>query len=133
MQLVLPRGFSSNFVLLIWGLCGGLFIYAFLANFRTILLMPQYEAPVDSAQDILDRGMIPFVINGGEVFRDHLLQSSNPVYQQLGKIIIIPKDYDTFTQMVREDIQGANTHVYLGTLYEEEREDGKFHASKDVL
>ena len=49
-------------------LCGGLFIYAFLANLRTMLLMPQYEAPIDSAQDILDRGMIPFVGDGGEFY-----------------------------------------------------------------
>ena len=82
MQIVFPKGFSMNFVLITWALFGGLFIYAFLANFRTILLMPQYEKPIDSAQDVLDRGMIPFVDNGGEWLRDHLLQSSVPTYQK---------------------------------------------------
>jgi hypothetical protein len=89
MQLVFPRGFSMNFVLLTWALCGGLFIYAFLTNFRTMLLMPQYEKPVDSAQDILDRGMIPFVIDGGDYLRDHLLQSSTSAYQKLGEIVVV--------------------------------------------
>ena len=129
MQLVFPRGFSSNFVLLIWGLCGGLFIYAFLANFRTMLLMPQYEAPIDSAQDVLDRRMLPFVDDGGEYYRDHLLQSSNTVYQQLGKITIIPKDWDTLIQMTKQNILVENTHVYLGGALTYEG----FHVSNEVL
>ena len=69
----------------------------------------------------------------------NLLQSSNPVYQQLGKITIVPKDYDTLAKMVREDIKGANTHVFLGTLdyvVELDKDEiipGKYHASTDVL
>ena len=122
-----------NFVLLTWALFGGLFIYAFLAKFRTMLLMPQYGKPVDSAQDILDRGMIPMVIDGGDLYRDHLLQSSNPAYQKLGKIVVVPKDWDQYLKMMKEDILVANTHVYLGVLDNDDRALGKFHSSKDVL
>ena len=43
------------------------------------------------------------------------------------------KDYDTFLKMVREDIQGANIHVNLGILYDDEKGDGEFHEIKDVL
>ena len=132
MQRAFPKGFSMNLVLIIWGLCGGLFIYAFLANFRTMLLMPQYEKPVDSAQEILDRGMIPFVIPGGDFYKQFLKESSNPTYQKLGEIVLVPKDDDQWYKMVREGILGSNTHVHLGDLclscY-----DGKFHESKDVL
>jgi apolipoprotein N-acyltransferase len=105
-----------NFVLITWALCGGLFVYAFLANFRTMLLMPQYEKTIDSAQDILDRGMIPFVLYGGYYYRGFLLQSSNPTYKKLGEIAVVPKDRDQWLKMISEGIHGANTHVFLGFL-----------------
>ena len=123
-----------NFVLITWAMFGGLFIYAFLANFRTMLLKPQYEAPVDSAQDILDRGLIPFVQYGGYLDRDHLLQSPNPAYQKLGAILYVPETFTDFRRL-REEIQGKNSHVFLGGdidwaawLF------GKsFHESKEVI
>ena len=103
-------------VLITWALVGGQFIYAFSANFRTMLLMPQYEAPVDSAQDVLDRGMTLFVTYSGEYYKQFLLQSSNPAYQKLGENVVIPKDYDQYLKMHKEDVQGANTHIFLGCL-----------------
>jgi hypothetical protein len=60
------------------------------------------------------------------------LKSSNPVYQKLGEIIVIPKDYDTVNKLVKEGIQGENTHVYLGWL-SSSFFDGKFHKSNQVL
>ena len=122
-----------NFTLITWALFGGLFIYAFLANFRTMLLMPQYEKPVDSAQDVLDRGMVPFVWHGGEYYRDLLLQSSNPTYKKLGEILVVPIDWQTFERMIQEDVLGANTHVALQGGICQSCYDGKFHESKDVL
>ena len=117
-QLTFPKGFSMNLVLIIWALCGGLLIYAFLANFRTVLLMPHYGKPIDSAQDILDRGMIPFVQDGGDYYKQFLKESSNPTYQKLGEILVVPKYAEQWKKMIREDIQGANTHVLLGFLYD---------------
>ena len=128
-----------NFVLLTWAMCGGIFIYFFLANYRTMLLMPQYEKPVDSAQDILDRGMTPFVMDGGDYWKQLLLHSPNPAYQKLGKIVVVPKDYEQLVQMVKEDIQGANSHVYLGSIAFvnwisfDGDVSGTFHESKDAL
>ena len=46
---------------------------------------------------------------------------------------MVPSDYDTFLKVVRKDIQGANTHVYLGVLYDYKKGDGKFHENKEVL
>ena len=89
--------------------------------------------PFDSAQDILDRGMTVFVDDGGEIWRDHLLDSSSPTYQKLGETLVVPKDYDAWTQMVVDGLLGANTHVYLGALWADEYALGDFYDSKDVL
>ena len=34
---------------------------------------------------------------------------------------------------MEEDVQGANTRVFLGQMWSEEKEFGYFHPSKDVL
>ena len=106
-----------NVVKITWGLFGGIFIYVFLANFRTMLLMPQYDKPIDSAQDVLDRGMIPFVDWGGDYYRDHLLQSSNPAYQTLGGVVVVPKDWDTCLIMYNKKKIGLQTLMFILELY----------------
>ena len=103
-----------TFVLLIWGLFGGLILYFFLANFLTVLLKTTLEKPVNSAQDIIDRGMIPFADEGAYFWKGHLLQSPNPLYQQLGKIMEVPLDWKGFCRRCKVDIQSENTHVFLG-------------------
>ena len=50
-------GFAINMVLLLWCVCGGFLLHMFGANYLTILLKPVYEKPVDTAEDILDRGL----------------------------------------------------------------------------
>ena len=122
-----------NFVLLTWALCGGLFIYAFLANFRTMLLMPQYEKPIDSAQEILDRGMIPFVTYSGDYWKQFLLESPNPIYQKLGEITVVPKDNAERLKMINESVLVANTHVYMGRLTSYLKSKGNLHGSKEIL
>ena len=44
-------------VLLIWCVCGGFLLHFFESSFLDILLKQNYEDPVDSAEDILDRGL----------------------------------------------------------------------------
>ena len=50
-----------------------------------MLLMPQYEKPIDSAQEIRDRGLIPFVAPNFGYLKQFLLDSPNTVYQKLGE------------------------------------------------
>ena len=125
-------------IFLIWGLFGGLLVYFFQANFLKVLLRPQYEKPVNSVKDIIERGMIPFVEDRAYFYKDHLLQSPNPLHQQLGDIMVVPKDDEEQSRMFVDDIQGGNTHVYLGVLMDYEYEfggysKGDYYKSKDVL
>ena len=131
-----PRGFSARFVFLIWGLFGGCLVYFFLANFRTMLLSPQYEKPINTAQDVVDRGLIPFVVFEGQHYVHLLTKSSNPLYQQLGEITVVPADIPELDAMCRDDIQGANTHVFVGcyeciVIYN--GRFGKYHKSKEAI
>ena len=51
-------GFSSNMVLLLWCVWGGFLLHILECNYLTVLLKPTYEKPVDTAEDIIERGLI---------------------------------------------------------------------------
>ena len=103
-----------------------------------MLLRPQYEKPVDSVQDIIERGLIPFVNDDNYYIKDFLSQSPNPLFQQLGEMTVVPTDYEEFIRMIKEQIQGANTHVLMTLLHDYDYESSgfiksDFHKSKDYL
>ena len=79
-----------------------------------MLMMSVYEKPVDTAQDVLDRGMIPFTRHTGEIYIEILEQSLNPAHQQLAEIFYLPKSngefYKTMEALVFDD---AGSKVYL--------------------
>ena len=50
-------GFASNLILLLWCVGGGFLLHMFESTYLTMLMKPIYEKPVDTAQDILDRGL----------------------------------------------------------------------------
>ena len=122
-------------VLLIWGLFGGLLLHFFLANFRDILLTPTYLPPIDTAKDILDRGMIPFVQPGAINYIGFLRDSPNPTLQELANQLYVPKNWDEYDNLCKIAIQQDNTHVYLGKIHHNEDvyTYGKYYNSKDVL
>ena len=50
-------GFASNMTLLLWCVCGGFLLHMLESNYLTMLMKPNYEKPVDTAQDILDKNL----------------------------------------------------------------------------
>ena len=122
----------ASFVLLTWAVFGGLFLYFFLANFITVLLRPKYEQPIDSAQEALDRGMIP-IVEGYNYVMEHLKASSNPVYRELGyKTWPVPDPLE-WRRLLLEDVLDKDTHIVVGLMYEPDKKLGKFHTSKENI
>ena len=116
MSLLIPRGFSVNLVLLIWSLFGGILVHGLLANFRSMLLSTILEKPLDTADDILNRGLIPFASPFGGIFVDILKNSPNPVYQQLAEIFLVPKTWEEYGKIWEDGGIDRGTHVYLGRI-----------------
>ena len=69
----------------------------------------------------------------GSFYKEFLIESPNPLYQQLGRQMVDYTDQATYDKMLREDVLVSNTHVMLGALFKYESEYGDFHWSKDVL
>ena len=78
-------------VLLLWCVCGGLLAYMLEANFLTILLKPNYEKPINTAQDILDRGLEVMYTPGAESLKTTLMNSPYYITRTLAERTIVPK------------------------------------------
>ena len=61
------------------------------ANYLTILLKPSYEKPVDTAQDILDRGLTVIYPPGSGSVVKIQKNSSSAVNRELAERTIVPK------------------------------------------
>ena len=74
-------------------------------NYLTILLKPNYEKPVDTAEDIIERGMQIINSVGRESIIEMLKKSPYPLTRKLAESTIVPKVviclfYQSFNLMI---------------------------------
>ena len=84
-------GFASNMVLLLWCVCGGFLLHMFEANFLTILLKPSYEKPIDTAEDVMNRGLSVIQTTGTEAVVEILKNSPSKIIREVAELTEIPK------------------------------------------
>ena len=76
---------------LIWCVFGGFLLHFFGSVFLGILLKPNYEKPVDTAQDVLDRGLKVIYTPGGDSIVEILMNSPFPFTRGLAEMTVVPK------------------------------------------
>ena len=86
-------GFASNMVLLLWCVFGGLLAHMLEANFLTILLIPNYEKPIDTAEDLIDRGLALIYSPGGESKKEEMMNSPYYITRTLAERAIVVLKY----------------------------------------
>ena len=122
-------------VVLMWGICAGFLMHFFHCNFRDVLLAPVYAPQVDTLEQLIDRGIIPFVMPGQGFWINFFKDSPNPLMNTLADKIIVAEDWDEYDKLCKEGIQRDNTHALLGFIYDyyNEYSFGKYYYSKEVL
>ena len=129
-----PRGFSANLILLLWYFCGGVLLWGFEGNILSLMFKQVFEDPVDTAQDIYDRGLIPLVFPDGQHWVETFAQSNNDVYKKLAKTMVVPTDWDELYYYLTYHVQGNGTHVLLGNhVWDKMREFGLYHFSQEII
>ena len=78
-------------VLLLWCVCGGLLVHMLEANYLSILLKPNYEKAIDTAQDVLDRGLSLIAIPERESLVELLRNSPYKITRELAERTIVAK------------------------------------------
>ena len=84
-------GLSSSMVFLLWAVMGTFLCHILKCNFLTMLIKPNYEKPVDTAEDILDRGLSVIKFPGAEATVEALKNSPLPLTRGLAEMSIVPK------------------------------------------
>ena len=119
------RTLSSNLVFTIWAVFGGFILHFLLSNYLTVLMMPSYEEPVETAKDLIKRDITPILLPGGEIYKQLFAASQDPNYQEISRRLVIPKDYDEYDDLVSKVIS-TGMYAQMGTVpwaYEEEYKD----------
>ena len=93
---------------------GGFILHFLLSNYLTVLLTPKYEEPVETAADLIKRDITPFLWPGGEIFKQLFAASSDPVYQEISRRIVIANDWDDYEDMVRK-VTSTGLFAQIGT------------------
>ena len=91
LRIRFPFGFSSRMLFLLWCVCGGFLQHFYDSSFLDILLKKYYEDPVDSAQDVLDRGLTVIYPPGSESVVEIYKNSHSKIIRGLAERTIVPK------------------------------------------
>ena len=91
LRISFPFGSSSRLVFLLWCVCGGLLLHFLECNFLKILIRPTYEEPVDTPEDILDRGLKILFPPHREAIVAMRMNSPSNLTRKLAEATIVPK------------------------------------------
>ena len=125
-------------VFLLWCVCGGFLLHFFGANYLSILVKPNYEKPIDTAEDILDRGLTIIFFPGTESIVESMKNSPSNISRELAERTIVPKEYNEYKTWVKDIALGVGSAVVEKALLWEwyeikfAKEKGKkWYRSKD--
>ena len=78
-------------VLLMWCVWGGFLLHILECNYLTVLIKPVYEKPIDSAEDIIERGIKIIDVPGRETMIEMLKKAPFPLTRALAENTYIAK------------------------------------------
>ena len=105
-----------------------------LCNLLTTILRPNFEEPLDTAKQLVEKNITIYMSPGTQIWKQFLLKSSIPEYNILGETFLIPDDWDHLDNITEYDVMGKGTHAYmLGSLMPYELAMGRWHRSKEKL
>ena len=106
-----------------------------LCNLLTTILRPNFEEPLDTAKQLVEKNITLYMIPGREIWKRFLLESSIPDYNILGETMIVADDYDHFDNIMEHDVIGAGTHAHGPAAYLEPYHLalGRWYRSKEKL
>ena len=105
-----------------------------LCNLLTTILRPNFEEPLDTAKQLVEKNITLYGIPGTEIWKQFLLESSIPEYIKLGETYLIADDLDHYDNITEHDVIGAGTHAIMtGGLTPYYLAIGRWYRSKDKL
>ena len=83
-------GLASKMIFILWCASGGFLLHMFQSEYLTMLIKPIYEKPIDTAQDVLDRGLTVIYPPGSESTLEIMKNSPSNINRKLAERTIVP-------------------------------------------
>ena len=109
------RTLTSNLIFTIWAVFGGFILHFLLCNYLTVLLRPSYGEPVETAKDLINRNITPFLTPVAEIYIQMFAASPDPIYQEISRRFVITKDWDEYEDMVHK-VLSTGVYAEIGKL-----------------
>ena len=104
-----------------------------LCNILTTILKPNFEEPLDTAKQLVEKHITLYFGPQSLHIRDHFRKSVRPEYRILGKNGFLADSWDHFDNLSRYDVF-KGTHAQVGTMLAKyELKMGKWHKSKETV
>ena len=98
------------------------------------MMRPNFEEPLDTAQQLLDRDITLFTFDYGDLWVQMMRESAFPAYRALGEKMIKSRDWDHFWEISRDLIIGKGTHAMMSyQLYNDMKPFGRYWRSKETV
>ena len=78
------------------------------------MLRPNFEDPLDTAQDLVDNNIYLYDIPGGDIWKQMLAKSPFPAYNKLAETMYIPNDWEEYDYYAEHNVIGEGTHAFMG-------------------
>ena len=98
------------------------------------MLKPNFEDPLDTAQDLIDNNITLYDVPGGYIWKQFMAQSTVPEYNKLAQTMIITKDWDEYVFFTEHYIIGKGTHAQMASyLTHYELNHGRWYRSEEKV
>ena len=81
-------------------------------------MKPNFESPVHTARDLVERDITLFHGPGTQMWRQMLSKSEIPEYRMIADSMIITKSYEMYNEMTRNEVLSQGTHAQLRSYME---------------
>ena len=79
-------------------------------------MKPNFESPVHTARDMVEKGITLYMWPGTQIWRQRLSQSSIPDYRRIGESMIITKSWDEYDEMTLNEVLSQGTHAMMDSF-----------------
>ena len=104
-----------------------------LCNLLTTILRPNFEEPLDTAKQLVEKNITLYDGPGFEIWKQFLQESPTSEYNKLGDIYLLADDWDHFSNLSKLVISTGKYALMTGGIYEAETSLGRWYRSEEKV
>ena len=87
--------------------------HALVCDILEVMMRPNFDSPVHSLAEILERNMSLIMFPGSYGFKTFFEQASNPELRKIAETMIITKSWDDYHYLTKHGLLRNGTHAFM--------------------